>query len=112
MNENIKVYRITECSWIATPWNLDKTVEWFENEYGEIDQEDIDNIKECSLGGTFWEEVKFDTALTEHIPDTEWKVGAVTLRCGDKIKLTTFGKYVSGFKEEIKKPFEIASTEY
>lgn len=112
MNNDIKIFRITEYSWIATPWTLEKTVEWFEKEYDEIDQETFDDIEECGLDGTFWEEVELDTPFTEHIDGEKWNVGAVTLRCGDKIQLTTFGKYISEFKTEIKEPFEIASTEW
>ena len=111
MNNNIKVYRITEYSWIATPWDLNKTVEWFESNFDNLEQEDIDDIREVSLNDAFWIEVEWDTPLTEHIQGEKFNVGAVTLEGGSKIQLTTFGDYINNLELEIKEPFEIASTE-
>ena len=111
MNDDIKVYRITEYSWIATPWDLNKTVEWFESNFDNLEQEDIDDIKEVSLNDTFWIEVEWDTPLNKHIQGEKLNVIEYTQEGGGKLQLTTFGDYINNLELEIKEPFEIVSTE-
>jgi hypothetical protein len=113
MNENIKIYQTSDYDWVASPLNLEDTVEWYRKEFGQDTIESIDEVEECKANSIeFWDEVDINTPLTEYIPGEKSRVGAVRLLHGTKWRLTNAKIYVERMTREITEPFIIASTEY
>jgi len=115
-----KVYKMDDYSWVATPWDFDKTVEWFQELTGEkMDDDQISDIKECDVDKDgMWDEVTNDVNH-EQLGDLKELFGN-----DDKPRLGEYRKHYSdiylyvSFREQIKRsgepsePFEIASTEF
>lgn len=110
MSKNIRVYKMDDFSWIATPYNLKETIKWWEEEFGE-EVENIHDIIECPLTDTMWMEISDNKPLTEIAIGQEYKIGDVKLIYGSRIKKVTYEMFIE-MQGDIQEPFVIASTEY
>jgi len=117
----IKVYKMDEYNWVATKWNLEDTLKWYED-LEEIDdkftKEDIKNIQECNLetDGMWWEATEKDIEKLGDKEELCFNPNELTF--GD-IKYINFEvcKYISlrqalEYDGDFSEPYIIASTEW
>ena len=110
MND-IKVYQMNEYDWVATPFDLEKTIQWYMDEVGMLEEE-IQDVRECDIEkeGT-WCEV---TGIID-MEQIKEKQAIGDKKFGDmKKQFGTVWIYTS-FKDaiinDIKEPYIISSTE-
>jgi hypothetical protein len=53
---SIKIYKMDEYSWYATPWNFDKTLDWYQKNIVKLTEDEIEDIEECDIDkeGMWW----------------------------------------------------------
>ena len=114
----VKVYKLDDYSWIATPWGLEETVAWYNKEYGDLSKEEMDDIIECDIDKEgVWDEITnvVDAETIENAKpmsgmSTPPQLGECRKRGGDVYKYISFREAVSQ-RGEFTEPFEVASTE-
>lgn len=112
----IKVFKMNDMDYMATPWDKEKTLEFYKIEYGcdieldDMEEQDIEN------DGMFNEiSIEEAHALLNKLASGEKVNGKKTLEfnhhAGDLFVWVTFKTELDGYKE-ITEPFVICSTEY
>lgn len=121
--ENVKVFRMNECEWYASKWDLKETNDWYEKN---IAENDIDEVEEMDLElEGMWVETT-DKKDIERLGDKEivtrhdlakdnYKLGDL-LRVGDSIfKFISYKeaieKDIAGYGVDFEEPYLIASNE-
>lgn len=125
--DNLKVYKLNDYEWYVTPWNLDKTLDWYNKEFD--DDLTKNEVTECDLyNDGMWLETKDEDDI-EELGDSDEIISIVKTSKGTK-RAVQFGdlmrrddmayKYVSlkvaieelyGDKE-LFEPEVIASTDF
>lgn len=86
--DNIKVYKIGDCDWIATKWSLEETLKWYQS-FTDIEEYCLEDVEEISLDNLLYDEdgnkYTFESIIIENLEDGS---------------------------EDLSEPFIIASTEY
>lgn len=126
---NIAVYKLNEYEWYVTPWNLEKTKEWYKKEFDdEVDECELEKCDIDEMGMWYPTDSKEDIDKLgdlDSITSTVIKDGKRTpeTKFGDLMKSndspTGFLKFVSfrtviekDYKGELKEPECIASSEW
>lgn len=112
----LKVYYDGDCNWYATPWNLDKTLEWVEEVTGisseelELEEMDLDNE------GMWYEttEKKDYEALGEYKEKYFGGIGDLRRSIEDEKNIDKFTSFREVIRKQgtTEKPYIIATTEY
>lgn len=125
----LSIYKMDDYSCYCTPWDLEKTIKWYKDEYGEECDEDWCEDVDLDTEGMYWETESEEDKLK--IGDTEeYRVEQKVILEGIEYKRATFGSlmYHEGmlnklipyrevlethFKDEdITEPFMISTTEW
>lgn len=116
--DNIKVYKMNDCDFVATNLSKKDTHEWYKKLYGFNDEDcPIEGVEECNIkeNGVYGE-VSLEEAhkLLDELYHTGKVNNSKRLEFRDCSILTVYTSFEEVLKEykEIKEPFIIASTEY
>lgn len=127
MSKNVKVYKMDECSWIATNLGFIETVAWYCDNVVTLTDEDIANIEECDINTEcMWYPTEnvddlerigdYDEVFHSKYVETRKHIADDLLRTSDGIyKYTPYVEVLKDYVNEdgdIAEPFEIASTEW
>ena len=115
-----KVYKWDDIDWLATQWDLGRTIEWYRNNVADMDDDDIKEIEESDLDTVcMWVDVSDDVnreeiGEIEHISEIKKppQHGDYCLHDGDVCQYVTFREAISIQAPEIGEPFIIASTDW
>jgi hypothetical protein len=112
-----KVYKMDDYSWVATPWDLDKTTEWYQQEYADLDAEDIQNIQEADITKEcIWDEVSIGDTIVDEVKmanQSKPTVGEYRVLGGSVCRYITLqDALMRHVPLDNPQPFIIASTEW
>ena len=113
-----KVYKINECEWYATDGTLGELIGWYDKNVDTIeDVEELQEIKECNIEKEgVWSEKNVTPEDIERLGDLDEygsrprQFGDLRRHEGEIVKYQSF-KNILG-DDEIKEPYQIASTEW
>lgn len=107
MSRALAVYKMNDYEWYITPWNLEDTLKWYNEEFeDDLTKEDIEEAN-LDTEGMWWETT--DKKDLDELGDSDEIIGIEKTIKGTRRKVR-FGNLMR--KEGLKEPEVIASTDW
>lgn len=113
--KDIKIYKMNDCECWATKWSLEETVNYYNKDYGEILEDEIEFIEEVNIDNAYmWWDTEDEEDIKELGESDEYCNGGKgdLMRRGNTVYKTISYREALERWGDFEEPFMISTTEW